>query len=557
MAEQQLISLFDDEHCTKYTILIASTLGRMKETRDISFNAGEQQLSEKEKKEWDIFHEKYDEWAVSVVHRTGSALDPSTPKDATEVKKFRSFSEAEKGECFIKCLLLLLVSLGDYSSNSRQLLYLVSKELHQPEEIPHKAEFITSSMLIETFKKIESNEKWYELSQSQKVRKRITMGLAGIAGGALIGVTGGLAAPLVASGLGVLFAGLGLGTMIGASYLGTLITSAPMITTLFGGFGAKMSINQVHEISRGISDFEFIPLEASSNLSMTIGVAGWLESPQDAADTWYPLTFGDKSYYWGDFYALKFEVQAFVDLGKVISRILFTTSLSWVQDEVIKRTILAPLSAALWPLGLLRIGNILGNSWRVVFNLSIKAGEALANGLCMRAQGKRPVTLIGFSLGSRTIFECLLKLAERYEIGIVENVIIMGTPASTDPKLWKKMRSVVSGRLVNVYSKNDYVLQLVYKTNSIQTRATGLEPIALNSSCVENVDVGDLIEGHLQYRWLLPKILKERLGYTCISDEVIQQLQLRGKSFEQSQRELLNEDAKQQEIIFDASEGSE
>ncbi|WBW73385.1 lipase/AP-1 adaptor complex binding protein Mil1 [Schizosaccharomyces osmophilus] len=557
MAEKQLISLFDDEYCTKYTILIASTLGRMKETRDSSFYENEHQLSEEERKEWELFHEKYDEWAITVVKRTGNALDPSTPKDAAEVKKFKSFSEAEKGECFVKCLLLLLISLEDYSSNSRQLLYLISKELNQPEEVPHKAEFITSSMLIETFEKIESNEKWYELSKSQQLRKRITMGLAGITGGALIGITGGLAAPFVVSGLGVLFAGLGLGTVVGASYLGAVITSAPMITALFGGFGAKMSMNQVHEISRGIRDFEFIPLDVSSNLSMTIGVAGWLESPQDAADTWYPLTFGDKSYYWGDLYALKFEVQAFVDLGKVISRILFTTGLGWVQDEVLKRTILAPLSAALWPLGLLRIGNILGNSWRVVFNLSIKAGEALANGLCMRAQGKRPVTLIGFSLGSRTIFECLLKLADRGEIGIVENVILMGTPASTDPKLWRKMRSVVSGRFVNVYSKNDYVLQLVYKTNSIQAHAAGLEPIAVNSSCVENFNVGDLIEGHLQYRWLLPKILKERLGYSHISDKMIDELQIQEKTFEQSQRELFNEDTKEQEVIFDASETSE
>ncbi|EPY51728.1 DUF726 family protein [Schizosaccharomyces cryophilus OY26] len=556
MAEKQLISLFDDEYCTKYTILIASTLGRMKESRDSAFYENEHQLSGEEIKDLELFHERFDEWAITVVKRTGSALDPSTPKDATEVRKFDYFSEAEKGECFVKCLLLLLISLGDYSSNSRQLLYLISRDLSQPEEVPHKAEFITSSMLLETFEKLESNEKMYELSQTQQLRKRITMGLAGVAGGALIGITGGLAAPFVISGLGVLFAGLGLGTVIGASYLGAVITSAPMITTLFGSFGAKMSIDQVHAVSRGIQDFEFLPLNVSSNLSMTIGVAGWLESGQDAADAWYPLTIGDKSYYWGDLYALKFEVQALIDLGKVISRILFATGLGWVQDEVIKRTVLAPLAAALWPLSLLRIGNILGNSWRVAFNLSIKAGEALANALCMRAQGQRPVTLIGFSLGSRTIIECLLKLADRGEIGIVENVILMGTPSSTDPKLWRRMRCVVSGRFVNVYSKYDYVLQLAYKLNSIQAHAAGLEPIAVNASCVENVDVGDLIEGHLQYRWLLPKILKERLGYSHISDKMIVQLQMKEKDFEQSQREHFDKTTEEQEIIFDASDHS-
>lgn len=561
MAEQKIISLFDDDACTRYTILIASTIGEMREKKESIIDNTDPEIVKYLSQLLDVFRENFDTWAMAVVNRTGCALDPSTPKDQVEVKKFRQFSETEKSDCFIKCLLLLILSLGNYSPYSRNLLYSIAEKLGLSSIVVYKAELITSSMLLDTFQTMESNQEMYELSGTRKMRRRIAMGLAGLAGGALIGLTGGLAAPFVAAGLGTLFAGLGLGTMIGATYLGTLITSAPMITALFGGFGAKMSMQQMGDVSKGLTDFEFIPLSVQSHLPVTIGISGWLGDYNEVDAAWKSLTVGDKSYYWGDIYALKFEVEALVDLGKSLSRILFSAGLGWVKGEVISRTILAPLAAALWPLSLLKVGNILGNSWRIAFNLSIKAGEALANALCVRAQGMRPVTLIGFSLGARTILECLLHLADRGETNLVENVIVMGAPMPTDAKLWLKMRCVVAGRFVNVYSASDYVLQLVYRVNSAQSTAAGLGPVSLDSNTLENVDVGDLVEGHLQYRWLVAKILKERLGYDNISDAEIQSLAVQEEKYESKQRTYYSqkeqEEEIEQEVLFDASSDTE
>jgi hypothetical protein len=50
----------------------------------------------------------------------------------------------------------------------------------------------------------------------------------------LIGVTGGLAAPLVAAGIGTVMGGLGLGATAAAGLLGTLAESSIVVGALFG-----------------------------------------------------------------------------------------------------------------------------------------------------------------------------------------------------------------------------------------------------------------------------------------------------------------------------------
>ena len=60
------------------------------------------------------------------------------------------------------------------------------------------------------------------------------------------------------------------------------------------------------------------------------------------------------------------------------------------------------------------------------------------------------------------------------------------------------MRSVVAGRLVNVHSEKDLVLAFLYRTSAIQLGIAGIEPIK-GIEGVENVDMGEIVEGHLAY----------------------------------------------------------
>lgn len=65
------------------------------------------------------------------------------------------------------------------------------------------------------------------------------------------------------------------------------------------------------------------------------------------------------------------------------------------------------ISAITWPTSLLTLASVIDNPWGVCCRRSAQVGKQLAEVLIQRQHGKRPVTLIGFSLGARVIYYCL------------------------------------------------------------------------------------------------------------------------------------------------------
>jgi pimeloyl-ACP methyl ester carboxylesterase len=104
----------------------------------------------------------------------------------------------------------------------------------------------------------------------------------------------------------------------------------------------------------------------------------------------------------------------------------------------------------MWPLALSRI---VDHPFSVVKSRADKAGLVLADAIINKAQGERPVTLIGYSMGARLIYFCLMSLAERRAFGLIESAVLISTPAPSDAGVWRAIKSVVAGRLVNVYSE--------------------------------------------------------------------------------------------------------
>jgi len=84
----------------------------------------------------------------------------------------------------------------------------------------------------------------------------------------------------------------------------------------------------------------------------------------------------------------------------------------------------------------------------------------------------------------------------------VESAVLIGTPAPSDAAVWRSMRSVVAGRLINVYSENDYILAFLYRTSSIQYGVAGIQE-ARDVKGVENVNVSEMVSGHLRYQYVL------------------------------------------------------
>lgn len=134
-----------------------------------------------------------------------------------------------------------------------------------------------------------------------------------------------------------------------------------------------------------------------------------------------------------------------------------------------------------------------------------------------RHLGVRPITLIGFSLGARVIFYALLELAKHKAYGIVQDVFLLGATLTMPSRTWCEARSVVSGRFVNAFARNDWVLNYLFRASSggVGTVA-GLRPVQ-DVPGLENVDVTDKISGHMSYRTFMPLIL-DQLGFPVSAD---------------------------------------
>ncbi len=115
---------------------------------------------------------------------------------------------------------------------------------------------------------------------------------------------------------------------------------------------------------------------------------------------------------------------------------------------------------------LTKLGYLIDNPWNNALDRAKAAGSVLADVLIQRHLGVRPMTLIGFSLGARVIFYALVELAKQKAYGIVQDVFILGTTVTASSKTWCETRSVVSGRYVNAFARNDWVLNYLFRATS-------------------------------------------------------------------------------------------
>ena len=185
------------------------------------------------------------------------------------------------------------------------------------------------------------------------------------------------------------------------------------------------------------------------------------------------------------------------------------------------------------------------------------AGLILADSLIDRNLGVRPITLVGFSLGARVIFACLRELAAKGAFGLVQNVYLFGSPIVNSKEEYLWARSVVSGRFVNGYASNDWILglsppfhppysslivvlgYLFRATSGGVMRVAGLAPVE-GVHGLENIDVTKLVNGHMAYRAAMPRLLRE-VGWEVESDQFTEIEDPDPENHEKRQRELIRE----------------
>lgn len=166
----------------------------------------------------------------------------------------------------------------------------------------------------------------------------------------------------------------------------------------------------------------------------------------------------------------------------------------------------------------MRVSKIVDNPYHMAYGKSTKAGEAIANCIVSHVLGERGITLIAHGLGCRIVSLALMTLAERKMYGVVDTVVMMGAPIVADAASWSVMKSVVSGRMVNVFSPTDYMLAFAARSVAWGAGIAGCQLIQ-GVGGVENHDVSDILETHLDYPALVSTILK-RIGWEDLKPDL-------------------------------------
>jgi hypothetical protein len=197
-----------------------------------------------------------------------------------------------------------------------------------------------------------------------------------------------------------------------------------------------------------------------------------------------------------------------------------------------------------WPYALVAAANMIDGTWTLAIERADEAGEELAKSLLHSTAGHRPVTLVGFSMGARTIYACLKELAKHQEkweeqqerikrremnkgethgdldegeedvvyrrepASIVEDAILMGTPNHLNVMSWIACRRVVAGRLINCYSRRDLILSLMFQIKRMSIFKPVCGTCEVPAPGVENYNITNLISSHSDYCLAVSDILR-------------------------------------------------
>ena len=307
--------------------------------------------------------------------------------------------------------------------------------------------------------------------------------LAYIGGGAIAAGGGGMAL-----GMGIIVAtGAGLGGKIGGS-----------VANAYFGEVKDYKINKLREGKKGNVVF----------------VNGFLQQDDDKFDDWLRGT--SRHFPNSSAYGVTWESGRLLRLGEFLSGKKVALASIGIGMSLNKlRTKMALASKAIPGAGTSLAKapeKTFANPWHVAL---YKAGAvgALNADMLARHDGQA-VTLMGHSLGARTIYTTLQNLAEKPETRAIKDVFLFGGAVGrNNPEEWEKAASAVSGRIWNFYSRNDQILRKLYRVaNPWFSETIGSGPIECGALNIENINCTARVARHGDYKPQLSELLSKALG---------------------------------------------
>ncbi|AJU39189.1 hypothetical protein H784_YJM1202F00029 [Saccharomyces cerevisiae YJM1202] len=468
----------------------------------------------------------------------GKVLDPENVKSQDKLN-------IDVAWTIICDLFLICLQSSTYDSRSRTLLINFAKVLNMTSlEICEFERRVTDSLDME---QSTEDQVWDEQDhmrnrrRSKRRKKMAYVALAMVGGSLVLGLSGGLLAPVIGGGIA---AGLSTIGITGATSFLTGVGGTTVVAISSTAIGANIGARGMSKRMGSVRTFEFRPLHNNRRVNLILTVSGWMVGNED--DVRLPFSTVDPVE--GDLYSLYWEPEMLKSIGQTVSIVateIFTTSL----QQILGATVLTALISSIqWPMALSKLGYILDNPWNVSLDRAWSAGKILADTLIARNLGARPITLVGFSIGARVIFSCLIELCKKKALGLIENVYLFGTPAVMKKEQLVMARSVVSGRFVNGYSDKDWFLAYLFRAAAGGFSAVmGISTIE-NVEGIENINCTEFVDGHLNYRKSMPKLLK-RIGIAVLSEEFVEIEEMMNPEEVKRKRKLINDvDAAQKKL---------
>lgn len=182
--------------------------------------------------------------------------------------------------------------------------------------------------------------------------------------------------------------------------------------------------------------------------------------------------------------------------------------LEW-QSENMKKLLkrIIPIFAVLVPTNMIPFASLITipivgmsmpsviKTWRSALKQSEEAGKLLSQELTEHECDE--FILIGHSLGSRVIYNCLDNL-DGYNKNIIYDIHLLGGAVSNNATNWLKAEKTVKNKIYNYYSFKDWVLQTAYRLGTFDGNPIGRTEIA--TSKTENINVTEYVNSHLTFK---------------------------------------------------------
>ncbi|MFT0787634.1 DUF726 domain-containing protein [Synechococcus sp. H55.10] len=143
----------------------------------------------------------------------------------------------------------------------------------------------------------------------------------------------------------------------------------------------------------------------------------------------------------------------------------------------------------------------------------------------LSALSERQITLMGFSLGARVAYYIMRGWPQTADRRLKDVILLSGAVRRQADKNWSLHVENITGKLVNIYNEDDWVLAYVFKAPSLNRSPCGIKPIREFHPRIENLNATHLIgSGEHSCKAYLPHLeflLDQKLDWKARSSRLL------------------------------------